>query len=188
MRVDAESGWLTGVRRVHSPNRDARPAGTSPELVVVHAISLPPGEFGGDWIDRLFTNRLDPDAHPYFAEIADLRVSAHALIRRSGDVTQYVSFADRAWHAGHSCWEGREECNDFSVGIELEGSDDEPFEPVQYERLAVVVNALAEAYPYIDRRRLVGHCDIAPGRKTDPGPRFDWDRLQALLSGKGTSP
>lgn len=188
MQVDPRTGWLTGVRRLPSPNFDARPASSVPELLVVHAISLPPGEFGGDWIDRLFTNRLDPGAHPYFAEIADLRVSAHALIRRGGGITQYVPFHARAWHAGQSCWEGREACNDFSIGIELEGDDERPFEPVQYDRLASVVTALAEAYPDIDGRRLVGHCDIAPGRKTDPGPHFDWDRLHALLSGKRTSP
>lgn len=188
MRVDPGTGWLAGVTRLPSPNRDERPPGASPELVVVHAISLPPGHFGGDWIDRLFTNRLDPTAHPYFAEIAHLKVSAHALIRRDGAITQYVPFQERAWHAGRSCWEGREACNDFSVGIELEGDDEQPYEPVQYERLAGVVQALADAYPRIDGRRLVGHCDIAPGRKTDPGPHFDWDRLHALLSGKGTSP
>lgn len=188
MRIEPGSGWLAGVERVPSPNRDERPAGAEPELVVVHAISLPPGCFGGRDIDRLFTNCLDPDAHPYFAEIADLRVSAHALVRRGGDLVQFVSFNDRAWHAGRSCWQGREACNDFSIGIELEGDDDRPFEPVQYERLAAVVAALADAYPGITRDRLVGHCDIAPGRKTDPGPYFDWRRLHDLLSGKGTSP
>lgn len=188
MRVDPRNGWLAGVRRVPSPNRDERPPGAGPDLVVVHAISLPPGEFGGAWIDRLFTNRLDPQAHPYFAEIADLRVSAHALIGRDGTLTQYVPFHQRAWHAGRSCWEGREECNDFSIGIELEGTDEQAFEPLQYERLAALVSALADTYPGIDRRRLAGHCDVAPGRKTDPGPYFDWDRLHELLSGKGTPP
>lgn len=184
MRVDPGSGWLEGARRVPSPNHDQRPSGAEPELVVVHAISLPPGRFGGDWIDRLFTNTLDPGDHPYFAEVADLRVSAHALIRRDGGLTQYVPFHRRAWHAGRSSFRGRPECNDFSVGIELEGTDELPFEPVQYRRLSQLVAALAEAYPGITPERMAGHCDIAPGRKTDPGPRFDWQHLKQLLEDK----
>lgn len=185
MRIDTESGWLDRARQMPSPNCDERPPGAGPELVVVHAISLPPGRFGGDWIDRLFTNTLDPGDHPYFAEVAHLRVSAHALIRRDGEVTQYVPFHCRAWHAGRSSFRGRAECNDFSVGIELEGTDDTPFEPVQYRRLARLVAALADAYPGISGERLAGHCDIAPGRKTDPGPNFDWQHLKRLLEARG---
>ncbi|MEX2575149.1 MAG: 1,6-anhydro-N-acetylmuramyl-L-alanine amidase AmpD [Halofilum sp. (in: g-proteobacteria)] len=158
------------------------------ELVVIHGISLPPGEFGGPGIDQLFTNELDPCAHPYFSEIAALRVSAHLLIRRDGEVVQYVPFHERAWHAGRSCWEGREECNDFAIGIELEGVDDIPYTENQYRRLAQVVGALATAYPGITTTGLAGHCDVAPGRKTDPGPAFDWDRLTALLPAAVAAP
>ncbi|THF57687.1 1,6-anhydro-N-acetylmuramyl-L-alanine amidase AmpD [Pseudothauera rhizosphaerae] len=174
-------GWLAGVRRVPSPNFDARPPGTAVELVVVHAISLPPDCFGGPGIEQLFTNCLDPAAHPYYAAIHALRVSAHFLIRRDGEVTQFVSVDERAWHAGASCWQGRERCNDFSVGIELEGCDSLPFEAVQYRRLADLIASLKAAYPI---REVTGHEHIAPGRKTDPGPCFDWERLQALLAGR----
>lgn len=184
VRVDTGTGWLDTARRVPSPNQDERPPGSEPELVVVHAISLPPGSFGGDGIDRLFTNTLDPAAHPYFAEVADRCVSAHAMIRRDGGLTQYVPFHRRAWHAGRSSFRGRPECNDFSVGVELEGTDELPFEPVQYRRLAALVAALADAYPGITGDRLAGHCDIAPGRKTDPGPHFDWHHLQQLLEAR----
>lgn len=170
-----------GVRYLESPNQDDRPAGVEPELVVVHGISLPPGDFGGEWIDRLFTNALDPADHPYFREIADLRVSAHVLIRRGGELVQYVPFHRRAWHAGGSSWRGRERVNDFSIGVELEGTDETPFEGAQYERLAELIRALAAAYPAIDPERVAGHSDVAPGRKTDPGPSFDWRRLQSLL-------
>lgn len=182
MRIDPETGLLRGVRYVPSPNRDERPDGAQPELVVIHGISLPPGELGGPWIDRLFTNRLDPDAHPCFRKVAHLRVSAHALVRRNGAVTQYVPFHRRAWHAGISVWEGRERVNDFSIGIELEGTDEAPYEDAQYERLAELVRALAGAYPEITPDRIVGHSDVAPGRKTDPGPSFDWARLRRLLA------
>ena len=144
-------------------------AGVEADLIVVHGISLPPGEYGGPWIDRLFTNTLPADVHPYFAEIAGLRVSAHLAVTRDGAVTQYVSFTERAWHAGKSNFQGREACNDFSVGVELEGTDTQPYEAVQYERLAQVVAALCAAYPRLSADRLVGHSDIAPGRKTDPG-------------------
>lgn len=181
MRIDPETGLLEGARHVPSPNQDARPEGAEPELVVVHGISLPPGELGGPWIDHLFTNRLDPEAHPYFREIADLRVAAHVLIRRDGELVQYVPFDRRAWHAGVSRWRGREAVNDFSVGIELEGTDDSPYEPVQYRRLAELVRALAATYPGITPDRLAGHSDVAPDRKTDPGPAFDWGRLRKLL-------
>ncbi|OOG22896.1 N-acetylmuramoyl-L-alanine amidase [Thioalkalivibrio denitrificans] len=185
MRVDVPSGWLEGARRVPSPNHDARPEGVRPELIVIHAISLPPGEFGGPWIDRLFTNRLDPQAHPFFREIAGLEVSAHLLIRRDGELVQYVPFHLRAWHAGVSSWRGREGCNDFSIGIELEGCDDRPFEDVQYERLAGAILALRRAYPSIAPDSLTGHADIAPERKTDPGPHFRWATLWAALGTTG---
>lgn len=182
MRVDPESGRLHGARQVDSPNRDARPEGCGLDLVVIHGISLPPGEFGTDGIERLFTNTLDLDAHPYFRQIKDLRVSAHLLIRRDGEVVQFVPFQERAWHAGESCFEGRERCNDFSIGIELEGTDDQPYETVQVERLAEVVRALCAAYPGLSPQRVVGHSDIAPGRKTDPGPYFDWEGFRELLA------
>ncbi|HEX9803624.1 MAG TPA: 1,6-anhydro-N-acetylmuramyl-L-alanine amidase AmpD [Gammaproteobacteria bacterium] len=185
MHVDRESGLLGNARQVASPNSDARPAGAEPELIVIHGISLPPGQYGGPWIDALFTNTLDPAAAPYFAGIHQLRVSAHLLIRRDGEVVQYVPFHRRAWHAGVSHYAGRERCNDFSVGIELEGSDDEPYEPVQYLRLAEVIAALEQAYPRLSRERLVGHSDIAPGRKSDPGAAFDWHYLHSLLSSFG---
>lgn len=177
LTVDA-AGLLSGADFVPSPNCDERPAGEPISLVVVHAISLPPGEFGGDGIERLFGNRLDPAAHPYYAEIHLLRVSAHLLIRRDGRMIQFVPFGRRAWHAGASSWRGHERCNDFSVGIELEGCDDMPFEPVQYRRLAAVIAALRGRYPALD---VAGHADIAPGRKTDPGPHFDWPLLASLL-------
>jgi AmpD protein len=186
LHVDPATGLLAGARQCPSPNCDARPDAADIELIVVHGISLPPGEFGGDAVDRLFTNTLDPAAHPFYAGITGLRVSAHLFIRRSGALVQYVPFHARAWHAGPSAWCGRERCNDFSIGIELEGTDDQPYEAVQYERLAGVVSALATAYPRLDRTRLAGHADIAPGRKTDPGPAFDWEHLAALLEPQGT--
>lgn len=185
MHVDRASGLLCDAHQVASPNCDARPAAAEPELIVIHGISLPPGQYGGPWINALFTNTLDPGAHPYFAGIHQLRVSAHLLIRRDGEVVQYVPFHRRAWHAGVSHYAGRERCNDFSVGIELEGSDDAPYEPVQYLRLAEVIAALERAYPHLSRERLVGHSDIAPGRKSDPGPAFDWHHLHSLLSSSG---
>lgn len=175
-------GWLSSVRRLESPNCDERPGDCPVELLVIHAISLPPGEFGGPWIDALFTNVLDVNAHPYFREIGKLRVSAHTLIRRDGEVVQYVPFNRRAWHAGKSCFDGRECCNDYSIGIELEGSDDQPYETVQYQVLADICKALLNAYPALNPQRFVGHSDIAPGRKTDPGPHFEWARLRALLA------
>ena len=166
-------------RQIPSPNHDARPAGTNVTLVVVHAISLPPGQFGGDGIERLFTNRLDPGAHPYFATVATLKVSSHFLIRRDGALVQFVSCADRAWHAGVSAWNGRRRCNDFSVGIELEGTDENPYTAAQYAMLARLAKALRRRYPIAD---VVGHSDIAPGRKTDPGPAFDWARFRRLVA------
>jgi N-acetyl-anhydromuramoyl-L-alanine amidase len=174
LHVDPSSGVLREARQVPSPNFDARPAGVAADLIIVHGISLPPGEFGGPWIDRLFTNSLPADAHPYFAENAGRRVSAHLLIRRDGTVTQYVGFNDRAWHAGVSQYEGRQACNDFSIGIELEGTDTVAYDPRQYHALAAVVAALCRAYPSLRPTRLAGHSDVAPGRKTDPGDAFDW--------------
>ena len=173
-----EDGWLGGVRRVASANCNPRPAGTLPELIVVHGISLPPGQFGSGDIEALFTNRLDPTAHPYFAEVAHLEVSAHFLIRRTGEVVQFVSADERAWHAGVSSWCGREHCNDFSIGIELEGTDDAPYEDPQYDVLAALISVLRNHYPSIRSDAIVGHSDIAPGRKTDPGPAFGWQRVR----------
>lgn len=184
MRVDPATGLLAdspAVRFLPSPNQDDRPPGTAIELLVVHGISLPPGEFGGPWIDALFTNALDPAAHPYFAGIASLRVAAHALIRRDGEIVQYVPFHRRAWHAGVSSWRGRNGCNDFSIGIELEGTDDLPYTDVQYLRLVELARALTAAYPGITPEAIAGHSEVAPGRKTDPGPAFDWRRLRAGL-------
>jgi AmpD protein len=150
-------------------------------LIVVHGISLPPDEFGGPWIDRLFTNTLPADQHPYFATIAGREVSSHLLIRRDGEIVQYVPFHRRAWHAGASSYGGRERCNDFSIGIELEGADEIAYEPVQYHALRCVILQLCAAYPTLSLERIAGHSDIAPGRKTDPGAAFDWPRLQAML-------
>jgi N-acetyl-anhydromuramoyl-L-alanine amidase len=181
LRVDAATGLVAGARYVPSPNRDERPAGQGPELVVVHGISLPPGEFGGPWIERLFTNTLPPDEHPYFATIAGQRVSAHVLIRRDGSLVQFVPLHLRAWHAGASSWRGRERCNDFSIGIELEGADTIPYEDAQYGALATLVAALLRAYPTLAADSIAGHEDVAPGRKTDPGPAFEWPRLRTLL-------
>jgi AmpD protein len=179
--VDTDQGLLRGARQVASPNFDARPGGILPELIVVHGISLPPDQFGGPWIDRLFTNTLPADEHPYFATIQNLRVSSHLLIRRDGELVQYVPFQERAWHAGASSYQGRERCNDFSIGIELEGADEVAYEPAQYRMLGAVIVMLCNAYPSLSLTRIAGHSDIAPGRKTDPGPAFDWQRLYALL-------
>jgi len=181
MRVDRATGVLDAAEFRLSPNCDARPAGQAIDLLVLHGISLPPGEFGGPWIDALFTNTLDCAAHPYFTQLIGMRVSAHLLIRRNGALLQYVPFHCRAWHAGESCFEGRERCNDFSIGIELEGADDTPYSDAQYQALAQVIPALMRAYPQITPPRVVGHSDIAPGRKTDPGPAFDWLGMRALL-------
>jgi N-acetyl-anhydromuramoyl-L-alanine amidase len=182
LRIDLDSGLMDGATQIASPNHDARPHGVEPDLIVVHGISLPPGEFGGPWIDRLFTNTLPAEMHPYFAEVDSLRVSSHVVVRRDGAVTQYVRFTERAWHAGKSIYQGREACNDFSVGVELEGTDTLPYEAAQYAALAEVVAALCTAYPRLSPDRLVGHSDIAPGRKTDPGPAFDWPRARRLIA------
>jgi AmpD protein len=179
LSIDKATGLVAGARQVLSPHFDVRPGGCVPDLIVVHGISLPPGDFGGPWIDRLFTGNLPPAAHPYFKEIAGRRVSAHVLIRRDGEAVQYVPFGERAWHAGVSEYQGRAACNDFSIGIELEGEDERPYEEAQYQKLAALVAALLKTYPSLSRERIVGHSDIAPGRKTDPGPAFDWQRLRA---------
>lgn len=178
MRI--ENGWLLEAERRPSTHHDARPDGASVELVVVHGISLPPGEYGGPFVAALFTGALDASAHPYFRAIAGLEVSSHALIRRDGSPVQFVPFDARAWHAGRSSWNGREECNDFSVGIELEGCDEHPYADAQYRCLAAVIGALRDAYPTLAADAVAGHAEVAPGRKTDPGPAFDWDRLAAL--------
>jgi AmpD protein len=186
--IDRASGLLRAARQVSSPNCDDRPPGVIPTLIVVHGISLPPGEYGGPWIDRLFTNTLPADQHPYFAEVADRKVSSHVLIRRDGELVQYVPLHRRAWHAGVSQYRGRERCNDFSVGIELEGTDDSPYEPAQYRVLSTLILHLCDAYPSLSREHIAGHSDIAPGRKTDPGLAFDWPRLRALLEIKSRMP
>jgi len=183
--INSLVGWLSGARRLPSPNCDPRPPGAEPELIVIHGISLPPGRYGGPWIDRFFTNSLPAEADPYFATIQHLRVSSHVLIARDGTLTQYVPFSMRAWHAGASNWCGREACNDFSIGIELEGADDEPYDDRQYPVLAALIAALQLAYPALAAGAIAGHSDISPGRKTDPGPAFDWQRLERRVAAVG---
>ena len=178
MQLTIEGGWLDAARKAVSPNCEARPEGCEPDLLVIHNISLPPGEYGGECIEQFFCNCLDWDRHPFFEEIRGVRVSAHLLIRRDGELVQFVSFDQRAWHAGVSCFEDRENCNDFSIGIELEGTDEDPYSAEQYAALAAVTAVLVEAYPGLDTGRIAGHSDIAPGRKTDPGPAFDWERYR----------
>ncbi|MGR9106170.1 MAG: 1,6-anhydro-N-acetylmuramyl-L-alanine amidase AmpD [Gammaproteobacteria bacterium] len=173
--------WLEAARRIPSANCNERPAGCEINLIVIHCISLPPGQFGGDAIDELFQNRLDPREHPYFESIHQLKVSAHALIRRGGEITQYVAFDRRAWHAGESSYQGRPKCNDFSIGIELEGTDDSAFTSAQYSCLASLIVSLISHYPTLSRQRIAGHSDIAPGRKTDPGIYFHWERLHKAI-------
>ncbi len=182
MELDATNEWLLGVTHRHSPNCDDRPPPGVIDLIVIHAISLPPGEFGGPWIDALFNNILEPERHSYFRDIADLRVSTHVLIRRQGEIIQYVSFNRRAWHAGQSEFAGRVACNDFSIGIEIEGADDVPYTDAQYTRLAELSKTLMRAWTGISRERIVGHCHVAPGRKSDPGDTFDWERFYSLLT------
>lgn len=179
--IDAASGLLAGVEVRLSPNYDARPDISDISGIVIHCISLPPAEFGHRFIDDLFLNQLDINAHPYFEQLVGLKVSSHVVIRRDGQVTQFVPFHQRAWHAGVSRWDDREKCNDFTVGIELEGCDNQPYEVIQYEVLAGVIQALFEAYPRLNLERITGHEHIAPGRKTDPGPYFSWDTLYQLL-------
>ena len=180
-----QDGVLDVATQHPSPNQDERPPESEISLLVIHNISLPPGEFGGSWIDDLFLNRLDPSGHPYFQDIFELQVSAHLLIDREGNLVQYVPFSRRAWHAGASCFQGRERCNDFSIGIELEGTDDTPYTDVQYLSLARVTLSLMKNYPGITSSNITGHCDIAPGRKTDPGPAFDWNHFHSLLAAMG---
>lgn len=177
MKLDAQ-GWMSGLRRVASPNHDSRPVHTAIELLVIHNISLPPNEYGGEAIERFFTNVLDHSEHPYYEQLQCVRVSSHFLVRRDGQVIQFVPCNKRAWHAGVSTWRGRSRCNDFSIGIELEGSDFEPFTERQYDTLVRLTRRLKRAYPIRD---ITGHSDIAPGRKTDPGPFFDWERYAAQL-------
>ncbi|MBK1640967.1 N-acetylmuramoyl-L-alanine amidase [Chromatium okenii] len=172
-----DDGWLQMAQRRSSPNYTARPLNTPIDLLVIHNISLPPGEFGGNWIDDFFLNQLNPTAHPYFATIAHLEVSAHCLIRRDGCLMQYVSFHHRAWHAGRSSFQGRDRCNDYSIGIELEGTDEIPFTAAQYDCLNTCIALIQQQYPAITAERIVGHSDIAPGRKTDPGAAFLWERI-----------
>jgi AmpD protein len=184
MSLNVRAGRVREATWLPSPNCSPRPVGSEPELLVVHNISLPPGEFGTGCIQDFFCNALDTQTHPYFEEIAGLQVSAHFLIDRAGALTQFVNCDQRAWHAGVSCYRGREACNDFSIGVELEGTDHTPYTDAQYACLASLVRALRHAYPRIEPSALVGHSDIAPGRKTDPGPAFDWARLHRTLAGQ----
>lgn len=177
----SDDGWIAPARRVPSPNFNTRPAGTRISLLVIHSISLPPGEFGGPWIDALFTNTLDHAAHPYFETIAGMKVSSHLLIRRDGSVVQFVPFTQRAWHAGVSQFQGVTECNNYSIGIELEGCDEQGYEAAQYRVLTAITKVLQKTYPDITAGRIAGHCDIAPQRKTDPGPHFDWERYRKSI-------
>lgn len=173
-----DTGWLQTVEVIQSPNYDARPDNTKIKLIVIHGISLPPAEFGGGYIQQFFCNQLDADAHDYFSSICDLKVSAHCLIERDGNIIQFVSFLDRAWHAGVSSWRGESGCNNYSIGIELEGADDLAYSELQYERLNALTPALMSHYPEIDGDAICAHSDVAPGRKTDPGSAFDWSRLR----------
>ncbi|GJM07625.1 MAG: N-acetyl-anhydromuranmyl-L-alanine amidase [marine bacterium B5-7] len=179
-----DNGLLSFATFHPSPNFNARPAPDDVSLLIIHNISLPEGQFGGDYIDDLFLNRLDVNAHPDFQrlDLANLKVSSHLVIRRDGDVIQYVPFHARAWHAGRSSFEGREDCNDYAIGIELEGTDTVPFTPIQYEKMTKIIRILQGCYPKITRDRIVGHCDVAPGRKTDPGEAFDWQHVDNAMS------
>ncbi len=179
--VNPVDGLITPARLCRSPNRDDRPADVTLDAIILHGISLPPGQFGGTEIEDLFLNQLDWDTHPYFGEIRGMEVSAHLLIRRDGELVQFVPFTERAWHAGASSFRGRARCNDFSIGIELEGEDETPYDDQQYAVLPKVLQALCSAYPNLSPRELAGHCDVAPGRKSDPGPAFDWLRLYDAL-------
>lgn len=183
MKIDKMTGLLENARHIASPNCDDRPDENDISLIVVHGISLPPGEYGGPWIDALFTNALDAGAHPYFSQVHQMQVSSHLLIRRDGEIVQYVPFHKRAWHAGQSSFQNRQRCNDFSIGIELEGSDEQPYEQPQYMQLAKVIRVLCDTYAGLNTQRIAGHSDIAPGRKTDPGPFFNWEELYRLLDG-----
>jgi AmpD protein len=184
LAIDKATGLLMDTLYIPSPNVDDRPADAQIDLVVVHGISLPPGEYGGPYIEQLFTNTLDPARHPFFAEIEGLKVSAHILIRRNGEIIQFVPFHRRAWHAGESAFQDRKRCNDFSIGIELEGTDSEPYSEAQYSQLAELIACLMRNYPAINPDRITGHSDIAPQRKTDPGPAFDWTKLHHELASR----
>lgn len=181
MKIDIDTGLLSDVRQVMSPNFNERPVNTQIDLLIIHNISLPPGEFGNNYIDDLFTNTLDPQKHPFFNEIASKKLSSHCLIKRGGEVTQYVPFTKRAWHAGASTFEGQDDCNNFSIGIELEGTDTLPYAKLQYLALARLVALIQKSYPKIIWERMVGHSTVAPNRKTDPGPAFDWKLFAKLL-------
>lgn len=184
MKINKVTGLLTEADFKCSPNSDRRPDPSDISGIVIHNISLPPGEFGALFIDDLFLNQLDCNAHPYFEQLRELKVSSHLLIRRDATVVQFVPFHQRAWHAGVSVWQGRERCNDFTIGIELEGCDDKPFEDAQYQVLAAIIDSLCDNYPELNYQRITGHEHIAPGRKTDPGPFFEWDYLKQLLDNK----
>jgi N-acetyl-anhydromuramoyl-L-alanine amidase len=182
LKIDAQEGLIHPARHLVSPNSDERPHGAWLSLIVIHSISLPPAQFGGPWIDDLFLNRLDSEAHPFFATLRELRVSSHLLIRRDGSITQYVPFHRRAWHAGVSSYGGKSACNDFSIGIELEGTDTVSFEDAQYETVAQAAGVLIRCFPTLSAQHIAGHSDIAPGRKIDPGPLFDWQRFRVRLA------
>lgn len=182
MVIDVISGLVKEARQQPSSNFDIRPNETDITLIVIHGISLPPGKFGKNYIDQLFCNQLNPDEHPYFKEISGLKVSSHLLIRRDGELVQYVPLQKRAWHAGVSSYEGRANCNDFSIGIEMEGADNTPYTDTQYQILSILIKSLIKKYPALNEKTIAGHCDIASGRKTDPGEVFDWERLNTLIS------
>ena len=175
--VSPRGGLIRPAEQCPSPNQDDRPDDCEPDLIIIHGIGLPPGEFGGPYVEQLFTNRLDWDEHPYFAEIRGLKASSHLFIRRDGGLIQFVPLNRRAWHAGASCYRERQDCNDFSIGIELEGEDETPYADPQYDTLIRVISALQKTYTSLCARRIVGHCDVSPDRKSDPGPAFDWLRL-----------
>lgn len=181
LKIDKQTALCMDTAYLASPNCDDRPDIDDISLIVIHGISLPPGEFGGPYIEQFFTNRLNSEQHPFFTEIKDMRVSSHALIRRDGELIQFVPFEKRAWHAGQSSYQGRERCNDFSIGIELEGTDEDKYTDQQYATLADLIASILLVYPNTSQERIVGHSDIAPGRKTDPGPGFDWTKLAHVL-------
>ncbi|MDH5393635.1 MAG: 1,6-anhydro-N-acetylmuramyl-L-alanine amidase AmpD [Gammaproteobacteria bacterium] len=182
MKINADSGLLDTATYIASPNQDERTGEQKTDLIVLHNISLPPARFEDNWVAALFTNTLPADADPYFASICELRVSSHLFIRRNGDIFQFVPFQQRAWHAGVSCYQNKTGCNDFSIGIELEGTDEIDYETIQYQVLAEVLETLVATYPDLKKERITGHCDIAPGRKTDPGKSFNWHKLKQMLS------
>jgi len=182
VKINPTTSLIENIPYIASPNCDARPENVEVDLIVIHSISLPPGEYGGSYIEQFFTNQLPADEHSYFEEIKNLKVSTHVLIRRDGSMQQFVPFSERAWHAGESCYEDRKACNDFSIGIELEGTDDSAFEDKQYQTLAKLILSLENTYTGISRKHITGHSDIAPGRKTDPGSGFDWGKLRDLLT------